>query len=148
MKTMIQKNYKRNIIFLSLLIFLISLTQTAIVIKHQEITDIYGFNYFIAGSIAIIGGGIQEWIVWLANPFSFLSIILFLKDSKTAILSSSIALILSASFLNWKEILGSESGTLAQILSFGLGYYLWLSSILLLTIGIIYYYSNKNSVKI
>lgn len=129
---------------LSLFVFGISLTQTSIIIDFREIVAIPSFNYFLMGSTAIIGGAILEWFVWLANPISLLTIILLAANNRLAIISSLIALFLSSSFRSWKEIIGAESGSMAKIISFELGYYLWLLSIVILSAGTILHFLKKN----
>ncbi|MBP9793392.1 MAG: hypothetical protein KBC56_05270 [Flavobacterium sp.] len=138
------KNYYKTIVIVSsLILFIISLTQVAIIIKFHEITKIPSINYFLMGSTAILGGGIAEWIIWLANPLSLLSMVLFIVDKKTSLKTSLTALILSISFLSWREIIGAESGSMAKIISFESGYYLWLLSIMTLALGIFSYFLFK-----
>jgi len=43
-------------------------------------------------------------------------------------------------FSTWNEILGAESGSMGKIVSLEVGYYLWLTSIVVLTIGTNYYF--------
>jgi hypothetical protein len=131
-------------IWLSLLLFGISLTQTCIIIDFREIVEIPSFDYFLMGSTAIMGGAIKEWFVWLANPLSLLTIILLAANNRLAIITSLIALFLAGSFRSWKEILGAESGSMAKIISFELGYYLWILSIAILSIGTFIHFLKKN----
>ncbi|HKX87479.1 MAG TPA: hypothetical protein VJL37_12470 [Flavobacterium sp.] len=131
-------------IWLSLLLFGISLTQTCIIIDFREIVEIPSFDYFLMGSTAIIGGAISEWFVWLANPLSLLTIILLAANKRLAIITGLIALFLAGSFRSWKEILGAESGSMAKIISFELGYYLWILSIAILSLGTFIHFLKKN----
>lgn len=126
---------------LSLLVFAISLTQNALVVNYNnEIKTASSLEYLFIGSIAFMGGGLLEEIIWLASPLCLLAIVFMIKDDKRAVLVSLIASALAISFSFWNEILGAESGTMAKIISFELGYYLWLASILILTIGILIHY--------
>jgi len=128
-------------ILTSLSMFGISLTKNAIIVNYLGATKpIPAYEYFLMGSTAIIGGGALEWIIWLANPLCLLSIILLISKQKLSMVTSSIALILAISFSFWKEILGNEGGTMSEIVSFESGYYLWLTSILVLTTGIYLYF--------
>ena len=135
------REIKFTTIGLSLLVFAISLTQNALVVNYNnEINAASSLEYFFIGSIAFMGGGLLEEIVWLANPLSLVAIIFLIKNNEKAVLLSLIASGLAVSFSFWNEILGAESGTMAKIVSFELGYYLWLASILILTIRILIHY--------
>lgn len=135
------REIKFTTIGLSLLVFAISLTQNALVVNYNdEIKTASSLEYLFIGSIAFMGGGLLEEIIWLASPLCLLAIVFMMKDDKRAVLVSLIASALAISFSFWNEILGAESGTMAKIVSFELGYYLWLASILILTIGILIHY--------
>ncbi|GAA3753433.1 hypothetical protein GCM10022422_44130 [Flavobacterium ginsengisoli] len=135
------KQIKFLTIAISLLLLFVSLTQDAIVVNYSgEVRNDSALGYFLIGAIAFLGGGLFEEIIWLANPLCLLAIIYFLKNNEKAVLLSLIASGLAISFAFWSEILGAESGALAKIVSFGLGYYLWASSILVLTTGILLNY--------
>lgn len=135
------REIKFTTIGLSLLVFAISLTQNALVVNYNnEIKTASSLEYLFIGSIAFMGGGLLEEIIWLASPLCLLAIVFMIKDDKRAVLVSLIASALAISFSFWNEILGAESGTMAKIVSFELGYYLWLASILILTIGILIHY--------
>ena len=135
------REIKFTTIGLSLLVFAISLTQNALVVNYNdEIKTASSLEYLLIGSVAFMGGGLLEEIVWLANPLCLLAIVLLIKNNEKAVLWSLIASGLAISFSFWSEILGAESGTMAKIVSLELGYYLWLASILILTIGILINY--------
>lgn len=135
------REIKFTTIGLSLLVFAISLTQNALVVNYNnEIKTSSSLEYLFIGSVAFMGGGLLEEIVWLANPLCLVAIIFLIKKDEKAVLLSLIASCLAISFSFWNEILGAESGTMAKIVSFELGYYLWLASILILTIGILIHY--------
>ena len=88
--------------------------------------------------------GLLEQIIWMANPLSLFALVHFIKNNdKKAVISSFSACCLAISFSFWNEILGAESGAMATIISLELGYYLWVSSILVLTIGIFIYYRGS-----
>ncbi|RFZ85523.1 hypothetical protein DYU05_07980 [Mucilaginibacter terrenus] len=92
------------------------------------------------GALAILGGGLQEFCIWLANPLAVLTIVGLFKNFRFTIVTSIAAFLLALSFLSWKNILGSESGVMGTIVSFEAGYYLWLSSIIVLMLGTNYYF--------
>jgi len=136
------KKNKLLIIILSLLLFGASLTKNAITFNYNnEIKTASSIDYLFMGSMAFLGGGLCEQIIWMANPLGLFALIHLIKNNdKKAVVSSFIACCLAISFSFWNDILGAESGTMANIISLELGYYLWLSSILILTIGIFIYY--------
>ncbi|MFB9077616.1 hypothetical protein ACFFLS_01100 [Flavobacterium procerum] len=138
---MYSKQIKFVTIVLSLLLLLFSLTQNALIVNYGGETKTgASFDYFFMGAIAFMGGGLFEEIIWLANPLCLCAIIYFWKNDPRAISLSLLASALAVSFSFWSEILGAESGAMAKIISFELGYYLWISSILILTIGILIHY--------
>lgn len=127
---------------ISISLLIISFTQNAVVVNRTSPEPQSSFLYFLMGATAILGGGLFEWIVWLANPLSLITILNLWKDRKTAIITSIFATILSGSFFFWKELLVSESGRMARIISFETGYYLWFLSILILNLGVLYNFSS------
>lgn len=138
-------NIKKMTVGVTTLLLLLSFTQKAIV-TSREMTDgiqtnaAYAFEFFLGGALAFLGGGIFEAIIWSANPLCLIAVIFLFKNNIKAKVLSSIALALAISFRFWKEILASESGSTATIISFEPGYYLWVLSILILCAGIFLYF--------
>lgn len=150
------KNFKPNfikivLVLIVLSVFGVSLAYDAIVVqKLEEIIVQPSVNFFLIGSTAILGGGVLEWIIWLANPICLISIVMFLyndKQLKRALQLNFIALILSGSFYFWEGILVSESGATGKIISFEKGYYLWVASIFILLIFQLIYYNSVEKIK-
>lgn len=138
---MTRKKIKTIIIVSFLLLLTASLTQDAITINYAgEIKPQSSAGYFFFGFIILLGGALFEWIIWLANPICLLTIISLVKNQRVATLIGAISLTLAASFRLWTEVLGAESGATAKIVSFDPGYYLWVASIVVLNIGVIYYF--------
>jgi hypothetical protein len=136
------------IVLASLIIFAISLTNTAFTITDFDGTHKFSaLNALLMGSTAFIGGGLLEWFVWLANPIYFIAIIYFLQGNKNAKKISILASFLALSFAFLTKILASESGHQARISERNSGYYLWVLSIVLLTIGINYYMRASKETK-
>lgn len=76
--------------------------------------------------------GVFEGIVaWLANPALLLAWIFTLSRKRRveAVICSLAALGLALSFLSVKEMDRDEAGHHAKIISYGLGYWLWIGSI-------------------
>ena len=58
------------------------------------------------GSIAILGGGLLEWLIWLANPLCLISIFCLIMDKPVATKFNIVAVILAISF--YRPIVGSS----------------------------------------
>ena len=145
---MTEKNIKIFTITSFTVIFLISLTQNAIVVSkdfHNE--NISSINLFLSGAFGWILGGLLESIIWLANPFAFLTIVFLWKNNKKAMFTVSASLFLSICFSFWNEILQSGSGRNDAIAHLDKGYYLWLLSIIVLAIGTFLYFKKVNGLK-
>ena len=123
-------------VIVSLVIFTVSLTQTAISSSEFEDKTLSGIATLVMGGLSVLGGGILEWLIWLANPLYFFSLYLFLKSKNKAKIYSLLSTTIALSFVTWNKILVAESGKLGNIDSLGLGYWLWVSSLAILTIGI------------
>ena len=82
-------------------------------------------------------------MVWLANPILILSWVVNKRHKKASLLLSSISLITMLSFLFFDEIILNESGALSRITSYGLGYWLWVSSAFIMVIGNAFLFYKK-----
>ncbi|CAH0337269.1 hypothetical protein FVB9288_03022 [Flavobacterium sp. CECT 9288] len=148
MKKNINKNiFKVLLIILSLSIFLTSLTFDAFSYEYQGVKMMSSLSCFVTGSLAILGGGTLEWLIWLANPLCLISIFCLIMDKNLASKFNFTALILAISFYSWNSVLASESGTSGKILSVELGYFIWLASITVLTIGTKLYFRKYSEIK-
>ena len=130
---------------ISIAIFLASLTQTTLVYKGYNGTNSFSaVSMLLMGTIAILGGGILEWFIWLANPFYLLSIYYFYRKNAVRSLGYSlISTFLAMLFLSWKQILISESGSMGNILFLKAGYYLWLIGIVMMAAISFYHYLQE-----
>ena len=99
------------------------------------------------GSISFVGGGLFEWLIWLANPIYFIALLLLLKQKRLSIIFSILATVIAFSFATWNELLVSESGRMAKIESLGMGYVFWLLSFMILTTATFYNYKKVNSIQ-
>lgn len=132
---------KTFFLIISLTIFIVSLTQNALsYFDFDGLKTHSSFSLLIMGGIAILGGGLLEWFIWLSNPIYFLALIYFFKSSKVSMMFSIIATFLALSFASWNEILAAENGRNARIESLNIGYWLWVISFAILSIGTIYYF--------
>src|SRR6478609_2037665 len=89
----------RNIILVSLVLYILSLTQAAFTANDFDgVETVDSLTCLLVGSTAILGGGLLEWLVWLANPLYFFSLLLLARKNKTAKQTSLIAAGLAAWF--------------------------------------------------
>lgn len=137
---------KTYFLIISLTVFILSLTQTALTYNDFDGQKTHSsFALLLMGGLAILGGGTLEWLTWLANPIYFSALILFYKSDKKSIKLSILATIIALSFISWKEILAAESGRTAAIERLNAGYWLWTFSQIILSIGTIYYFTQLNN---
>jgi len=115
------------IISISFVLLFLSLTQNAYYVTGmEESVGSFGLIAFLLGWLDIFEAG----ITWLANPLLIISwIILLFGKSKFSLILSLLAILFSFSFLFFKNIILNE-GTLqhGEIIAYGNGYWLWLSS--------------------
>ena|SRR3970282_1467810 len=123
------KNLRKTILFSSIVIFIISLTQECFC-TFKGCAD--SIIVLVFGFFGILSGGVG--LSWFANPLIIASWIL-IKNNKISTILSIIAFVLSFSFLFFKEIMTDESGNLREILGYKLGYWLWLLSIFITLLG-------------
>lgn len=130
------KNIKSTLIIFSIIVFIISLFQPAFFIDRED-SDAYSNSLFLLalGWMSFLGGGFVPFIIWLANPIYIISIFLISKSFKFGIITSLWSIFLAIIFANLNSILTSESGSDSKITYLGLGYYLWISSFVILFIS-------------
>jgi hypothetical protein len=63
-----QSLLKTLTITISLAFYIYSFTFEAFSYNYQGIHTMSSLNAFFIGSIAVLGGGTHEWLIWLANP--------------------------------------------------------------------------------
>jgi hypothetical protein len=98
-----------------------------------------GFGFFLS----------PAGFTWLANPAIFIAWITFNKKTYASLITSAIAAALSVSFLFFHRIIATESGDFNKIISYKLGYWLWMASLVLMLIDnvIIYFLEKPNSIQ-
>lgn len=149
MNTLDLDKYKKRIFLLSLIVFLISLTQPAFYIDREDF-DAWSspFGLLLIGWLPIIAGETSA-IAWMANPILLLSWISIFnpKLEKAVLWTGLLSIIVGLSFLSVKEILSSEAPTYSKITAIMPGYWLWISSMLTFTVGVLYLKWFKRSKK-
>lgn len=129
--------FQKYTIIISLILLGISLTQPAFYIDNEENPAAWAESYmlFFFGWTFPLGGGITGFLFWCANPIYLLAIIQIIRKKNLGLVLSIIASIIAFSFSLMDEITASSSGSLSKITSLELGYKLWLTSIITLSIG-------------
>jgi hypothetical protein len=132
---------KKIVLFLSLGLFVASLTQQAYCTS----------NLCRSGLDALVSGFFGFWsgegatIIWIANPILFLSWIFFKRRPQMVLFLSLAAMPISLSFLLFKAVLDNEAGHLNPIIERSLGYWLWVaSSVSMFTGNMVLYLLNRN----
>ena len=133
---------KKIFVIISIFIFLISLTQKAFYVDNEFENSISSIFCLLMGWLGMAGFG-ASCFVWLANPLLFISWGLILKNKKIALRFSLAACIFSISFLLFKRVLIDEAGSYSKIISYGSGYWLWISSMLIPFFGCLLEYKRK-----
>ena len=132
-----QVKFPTRLLLISLLVYLIAFAFPAYKwTSHDGSITTYGYEVFLMGGTAIIGGGTSEWLTWLANPLFLLCIFQRHRQKDTSVTIGWLATLTALSFIFWKEILALESGSKAPIEYKGLGYFLWVLGITIWTVGI------------
>jgi hypothetical protein len=133
--------YFKIIIALSLMLFVMSLTQPAFYIDRKEDPNAYcnSLVLFLLGWMSLLGGAIVPFILWLANPLYIVSILLILRKKIGALCTTWSSTILALIFWQLKSIMTSESGCYSHITGRGPGFYLWLASFVVLALGVSLY---------
>jgi hypothetical protein len=123
-------------ISLTVLLFVLSLTQNAYYINDGE--ESIGALGLIALLLGFFGISSGSGIAWFANPCLFMSFIHLKRDNlRKAKIFSFISVIFGLSFLFFDNVISNEGGTTAEITSYGIGYWLWLSSLICNFLGIL-----------
>lgn len=126
-------------ILLSILLFIISLTLPAFFVERPktEPEEMESLLIVLTGWMYPLGGAIIPFLFWCANPIYLFSICALLnRNKKAGFFISLIPCLIALAFTQMDKIMTSESGSESAITSLGSGYFLWLSSFLVLTIGV------------
>lgn len=124
---------KKFTVAISFILLAISLTKNAYYIEGmRESVGSFGLIAFLLGWMDFSG----PLLVWLANPLLFLSwVFLFSKRAKRALIPGILAVIFSMSFLFFENIVANEGGGKSQIISYDIGYWIWISSFITNLLG-------------
>lgn len=133
---------KWAVLNLSILAFAISLTQ-----ECYCTTDSCGNSAMalIVGPLGLCFGG--AGFSWLANPLLFIAWFSIMKKPLKTFIISMLSAALMLLFLFFKQIISDEAGNYSTIVSYKLGYWLWLLSVGIMLVGssLIFYKSRVNN---
>jgi hypothetical protein len=121
---------KTYILYSSIILFLLSLTQKCYCTTTNCSDSIM---VLILGWAALSSSA--AGMAWFANPLLFASWFFLKRNLKTAMFLSVFSFLLSLSFLMFDSILDNEGGIPHEIISYRLGYWLWLGSHLVMLLG-------------
>lgn len=123
----------RLFVGVSILLFLVSLTQRTYRTAWPNEPEGRCFVLLLIGWVGLFGG----MVAWLANPALLVAwIFTFSRYRRVeAIVCALAALGFALSFLSVKEMDVDEAGHSAKIISYGLGYWLWIGSIVMACVG-------------
>ena len=126
-------NARTLVLIGSVLVFLASLTQDAYYLAGDN-PDAWATSWgvLLVGWMGIFYGV----FAWLANPLLLLSWILCLRgELRAALIISAAAVLFALSFLLHSTIVASEAPTYRAVTGYGVGYWLWLASMLIMAAG-------------
>jgi len=92
------------------------------------------FNRFVAighGWFSLRGAALS----WLTNPILLVAWVTFYKKMEISMMFAFFAMSVALSFLLFRGIVDNEAGHVNNIVSYGAGYFIWLSSSLIMLIG-------------
>ncbi len=127
---MVRKWLTRLLLFGAFALFLVSLGQygcyydRAAVMEYSTVASPEGFPGY--GMLLGVGGG----LAWFANPAMFACVFLTVtgRSKKTVLAFGAVAILLALAFLDQRTIIVDEGGDPHQIVAYGLGYWIWMSS--------------------
>lgn len=133
------KKIKIVFITISVIFFLVSLMSDCYIANGKEDTiGSFGLGAFLLGWM----NASESFVSWLANPFHIISIILLFFNQKASLVCASISFTFALSFQFFDEVLINEAGTIGNINSLGIGYWLWLTSITIIFVTSILNYKK------
>ena len=124
------------------MIYVSSFFQECYLVNGKSSIGSFGLIAFLLGwlNFDVIG------IIWLANPLFIASVILFMttNNKRLPLILSMVSLFLALSFMKINEIIKNEGGGTGYITEYLNGYWIWLTSITLMTIILLNKQFTKN----
>lgn len=108
----------------------------------SDMKSVLGAYCLIAGWMMALGGGIG--LTWLANLFVLVSVFLSKSKLKWKMALSILAILSSLFFMRFERSMIDSSGKLYDIVSYSFGYYLWVTSLFIYMIYLIFQIRNAD----
>lgn len=86
------------------------------------------------GEFAVFESSLGATFTWLANPLLFICWLTYYKRPRLSFFCSLLAFLFAAAFLGFNKVIVNEAGHYSLIVSYRLGYWLWLTSILVMAV--------------
>lgn len=128
------KTLKNAIGFTALGLYIIALFTECYSVDGSDGIGTFGFIALLLGWLNFDTIG----IIWLANPLFAISLLIYFIAKKPyviGIILSTIAFGLALSFRSIEEIIKDEAGHMGQITELSAGYWMWVTALLLLSVG-------------
>lgn len=130
---------KAILLSISIFLFIASLPMKTYCVDNDCGDYWNGLGTLLMGFLGIIFGK-EGALSWLANPLIFIAWILPFRRINGKIICSLLATLLALYFLSIDVTLINEAGHVGTITGYASGYWLWTSSIVIYTIGLVYLY--------
>jgi len=121
------------VLALSVVLYVVCLTQDGYYIDDpdpRKWSPAWGLLLF--GWVGLLSG----MLAWLANPLLFVSwVLLAASRFRAAFYVALGALLFAMSFLLYSEVISSTKTDYSRIVGYGIGYWLWIASALILAVG-------------
>ena len=124
------------LVLASVTLYILCLFFTPFYVANKE-ADVYSNSLFMVllGWMSILGGGLIPTNIWLANPLYLFCGFLILNKEKVGVVLVGLSVILALYFTTLDSIMDGESGAANAITKLGDGFYLWISSFIILFIA-------------
>lgn len=119
-------------LFLSLFFFILAIIFPTYCIENRCSDYLDGLGLVLIGWLSILNEDL--FICWLANPLLLLAWVL--PNIKVKRIFACVAVLCALYFLNFETMIINEAGHKGKITSYGLGYYFWITSMIVYFIGI------------
>ena len=121
------------LVLASTTLYILSLFFTPFYVANKE-SDIYSNSFYmlLIGWMAILGGGLIPTIIWFANPLYLFGGFLILNKEKVGVVLVGLSVILALYFTSLDSIMDGENGKTTAITKLGVGFYLWISSFIVM----------------
>ncbi|MGZ3944222.1 MAG: hypothetical protein ACXVJB_04725 [Mucilaginibacter sp.] len=147
MNTLFSKQSTTRItLIISIALFIFSLTQSCFNTENGPGEAGEGLAILFSGSFGFFL--CPAGFTWLANPALLISWLYINRNPRKSLIASVVATVLSFSFLLFTNIIVNEGGNTAKITTYRIGYWLWLTSALIMLVFNLYrrFFEDKKPV--